>query len=78
MIKLFAKELSKRSDKINVNLNKVGDESFKKYAVTRSAKVLFNPEIYNIRYACAPFGEESRSFIDTIIMVSQPKSFLSK
>ncbi len=78
LITLFAKELLRLSDKINVNLHKVGDESSKKYAVTRSPTVLFNPENYNIRYTGAPFGEESRSFIDTIIMVSQRKSFLSK
>jgi thioredoxin reductase (NADPH) len=78
LIKLFAKELSKLSDKTNENLNKVGDESFKKYAVTRSARVMFSPENNNIRYVCAPFGEESRSFIDTIIMASQHESFLSK
>jgi thioredoxin reductase (NADPH) len=78
LIMLFVKELSKLSDKINVNLHKVGDESSKKYAVTRSPTVLFNPENYSIRYTGAPFGEESRSFIDTIIMVSQRKSFLTK
>lgn len=62
LIMLFVKELSKLSGKINVNLHKVGDESSKKYAVTRSPTVLFNPENYNIRYTGAPFGEESRSF----------------
>jgi len=78
LITLFAKELSKLSDKIIVNFYKVGDDFSKKYAVTRSPTVLFNPEKYSIRYTGAPFGEESRSFIDAIIMISQRKSFLSK
>ena len=78
LINLFTKELSNLSDKINVNLHKVGDELSKKYTVTRSPTVLLNPEKYSIRYTGAPFGEESRSFIDAIIMVSQQKSFLSK
>jgi len=75
---LFAKELSKLSDKIIVNLHKVGDDFSKKYAVTRSPTVLLNPENYSIRYTGAPFGEESRSFIDAIIMISRQDSFLSK
>jgi thioredoxin reductase (NADPH) len=78
LIMLFTKELSKLSDKIIVNFHKVGDEFSKKYNVIRSPTVLFNPEKYNIRYTGAPFGEESRSFIDTIIMVSHQNSFLSK
>ncbi|PNX49815.1 MAG: hypothetical protein BV457_00310 [Thermoplasmata archaeon M9B1D] len=78
LITLFAKELSKLSDKIIVDLHKVGDEFSKKYVVTRSPTVLFNPEKYSIRYTGAPFGEESRSFIDAIIMISNRKSFLSK
>ena len=78
LITLFAKELSKLSDKIIVNFHKVGDDFSKKYAVTRSPTVLFNPEKYSIRYTGAPFGEENRSFIDAIIMISQRKSFLSK
>jgi thioredoxin reductase (NADPH) len=78
LLTLFVKELSKLSDKINVNLHKVGDKFSKKYAVTRSPTVLFNPEKYSIRYTGAPFGEESRSFIDAIIMISNRKSFLSK
>lgn len=75
---LFTKELTKLSNKIIVNFHKIGDDFSKKHSVTRSPTVLFNPELYNIRYTGAPFGEESRSFIDTIIMVSQRKSYLSK
>lgn len=75
---LFAKELSKLSNKIIVNFHKIGDDFSKKHSVTRSPTVLFNPETYRIRYIGAPFGEESRSFIDTIIMISQRNSYLSK
>jgi len=75
---LFVKELVKLSDKITVNFHKIDDDASKKYKVSRSPTILFNPEKYRIRYTGAPFGEESRSFIDTIIMVSQQNSFLSK
>jgi len=78
LIVFFTKEISKLSDKITVNFHKVDDNVSNKYNVTRSPTILFNPLEYNIRYTGAPFGEESRSFIDAIIMVSQRKSFLSK
>jgi thioredoxin reductase (NADPH) len=78
LITLFAKEFSKLTNKIIVNFHKIGDNFSNKYNVTRSPTILFNPLDYNIRYIGAPFGEESRSFIDAIIMVSQRKSFLSK
>jgi thioredoxin reductase (NADPH) len=75
---LFAKELTKLSDKIIVDFHSVGDEFSKKYDVTHSPTVLFNPDEYHIRYTGAPFGEESRSFIDALIMISQRKSYLSQ
>ncbi len=73
----FAKELEKISEKIEVRINDIGDEKSKKYNVLRSPTVLINPEEYKIRYSGAPLGEEGRSFIETIILVSQKESSLS-
>jgi len=75
---LFTKELERLSDKIEVRLNKIGDAASKKYKVTRSPTLLINPEEYHIRYTGAPFGEEGRSFIEAILLVSQKESNLSK
>ncbi len=75
---VFVQELEQLTDKIVVNINKIGEEKSKKYQVNRSPTILFNPEQYHIRYTGAPFGEEGRSFIETILMVSQQKSGLSK
>lgn len=75
---LFTKELEKISDKIGVIINKIGNTKSKKYNVTRSPTILINPEDYKIRYTGSPFGEEGRSFIETIILVSQKQSALSK
>ncbi len=75
---LFCKELEKLSEKIEVHINSIEDPVAKRYNVTRSPTILINPEDYKIRYTGAPFGEEGRSFIETILLVSQKQSNLSK
>jgi thioredoxin reductase (NADPH) len=75
---LFTKELERLTDKIEIHINKIGEEKSKKYNVTRSQTILIQPDLYHIRYTGAPFGEEGRSFIDTIMLVSQRNSGLSQ
>ena len=75
---LFTKELAKLSDAIEVHLNTIGDEQSKRYKVTNSPTVLIQPEHYHLGYIGAPFGEEGRSFIEAIILVSNGDSRLSK
>jgi len=74
----FTTDLGKLSDKIEVKFNLIGDEKSKKYNVTRSPTILINPEEYSIRYTGAPAGEEGKSFIEAIMMVSHRESGLSK
>ncbi|TET46024.1 FAD-binding protein [candidate division TA06 bacterium] len=74
----FTRDLAKLSSKIQVNLNSVADAKSKKYDVASSPTVLINPEQYRIRYTGAPAGEEGRSFIETIMLVSRRQSGLSK
>jgi thioredoxin reductase (NADPH) len=73
----FAQALGTLTDKIEVHLNTVGDKKSKDYMVTRSPTVLLQPQRYKLRYTGAPFGEEGRSFIEAIIMVSRNESNLS-
>jgi thioredoxin reductase (NADPH) len=75
---LFLQELEQLSDKIHAEFHEAGDAASKKYGVTGSPTVMIQPGIYDIRYLGAPFGEEGRSFIEALIMVSQQESFLSK
>jgi thioredoxin reductase (NADPH) len=75
---LFVKELAKISEKIDASFYKLGDKTAKKYNITHSPTVMIQPEKYHIWYTGAPFGEEGRSFINAIIMVSQNNSGLSK
>jgi len=71
---VFSSDIARLSDKISVNVHQIGDEISKKYNVTRSPTVLINPEEYSIRYTGAPIGEEGKSFIEAIVMVSTKDS----
>jgi thioredoxin reductase (NADPH) len=73
----FTQALGTLTDKIEVHLNTIGDKKSKEFNVTRSPTVLISPQRYKLRYTGAPFGEEGRSFIETIIMVSRSESHLS-
>jgi thioredoxin reductase (NADPH) len=73
----FSIDLSRISDKIKVNINMIGDEKSKKYKVESSPTIVINPDQYNIRYMGAPAGEEGRSFMKAIQMVSNSDSGLS-
>lgn len=73
----FATELSEISEKIIVKTFKIGDERSKQMGVTRSPTILIDPDHYRIIYTGAPAGEEGRSFIQTILMVSRDDSMLS-
>lgn len=74
----FCLDLSKLTDKIHTNINVIGEPKSKKYEVKRSPTVLFSPEEYNIRYTGAPLGEEGKSFIQAIMMISNHESGLTK
>ncbi len=74
----FVTELTFLSKKITASFHQVGDETARKYQITRSPTVMIQPEKYRIWYTGAPFGEEGRSFIDAILMVSQQDSRLTK
>lgn len=75
---LFVKELSLISEKITVDFHTLGDDIAKKYNISHSPTVMIQPEKYHIWYTGAPFGEEGRSFIDAILMISQNDSRLSQ
>jgi thioredoxin reductase (NADPH) len=74
---LFSRDLARLSDKIKVNMNTIGDEKSKKYKVEFSPTIMINPEEYYIRYTGAPIGEEGRSFLAAIMMVSKNETGLS-
>lgn len=74
----LAKELQKLSPKIPAFFYSLDDDIAKKYDVSRSPTVLIDPDHYHIRYTGSPAGEEIRSFLDAITMLSLRKTFLSE
>jgi thioredoxin reductase (NADPH) len=72
----FCTDLARLSNKIETNINEIGSPKSKKYKVERSPTILFNPDRFNIRYTGAPIGEEGRSFLEAIMMVSTRESGL--
>ncbi len=75
---IFCMDLARLTDKITTHMNVIGDEKSEKYDVKSSPSILFNPEEFNIRFTGSPIGEEGRSFIEAIVMVSTKESNLSK
>lgn len=75
---LFIKEITTLSTKIKASFHQIGDKTAKKYGIEHSPTIMIQPEKYHIWYTGAPFGEEGRSFVDAIVMVSNNDSQLSK
>ena len=50
----------------------------KKYQVTTSPTLMFDPDHYQLRYLGAPFGEEGRTFLEIIIVLGHGKSNISE
>jgi thioredoxin reductase (NADPH) len=73
----FVSELASLSEKISVRFLSVDSEQAKKLGVIASPTIVIQSEKYQIRFVGAPFGEEGRSFIGAILLVSTNDSGLS-
>jgi thioredoxin reductase (NADPH) len=73
----LVKTFAELSPKIKASFHTVGDEQSRKRGVLRSPTIIISPDKYRIRYTGAPLGEEGRSFLVTVLMVSTGKSILS-
>ncbi|MFP4316011.1 MAG: FAD-dependent oxidoreductase [Desulfovibrionales bacterium] len=74
----FTRDLARLSDKIEVRNHGLTGDAARKHKVDRSPTILISPEKYRIRYTGAPAGEEGRSFIMTLLMVSGGDAQLSE
>lgn len=70
--------IAELSPKIKPSFYTIGDEKSRNRNVFRSPTILIAPDRYNIRFTGAPVGEEGRSFILTILMVSTGNTVLSE
>lgn len=73
----FIEALSETSGNIKSHFYKIGEEQSEKRNVLRSPTILIAPDKYSIRYTGAPVGEEGRSLVMSIIMVSTGKTIIS-
>jgi thioredoxin reductase (NADPH) len=69
--------ISELTDKIKPRFYRIGDETSRRRGVFRSPTILMAPDKYSIRYTGAPLGEEGRSFIMALLMVSTGKTFIT-
>lgn len=74
----FADDLSRLSEKITIESHDLDSDIAREHGVEASPTVLFNPDTYDIRFRGAPLGEEGRSFINTLFLVSLGRSGLSE
>lgn len=73
----FLEGISKLTNKINVKIYNLGDEITKKKKITRFPTILLNPDKYNVSYVGTPLGEEARTLIMAIMLVSTNGTILS-
>ncbi len=74
----FVSDLGKLSPKVQAAFFAIPSEQAEKRKVERSPTLLIAPDTYKIRYTGSPLGEEARTFIETILLVSVGQSGLSK
>ena len=74
----FVTDLGRLSAMIQLEFFAIPSDQAAKREVTRSPTLLISPDAYRIRYTGSPLGEEARTFIEAILLVSAGQSGLSK
>jgi thioredoxin reductase (NADPH) len=65
------------SPKVTLHEYDLSHAMAKKWKVTHSPTLLFDPERYHIRWLGAPVGEEARTFVEALLMMGHGKTDLS-
>lgn len=73
----FCTDLARLSEKISVQESELQNQAKDATDIPRSPTLQINPEEFNIQYIGAPAGEEGRSFIQTLLLVSTGRTDLS-
>ncbi len=74
----FLTGISKTTNKINLKIFRSNDQYAKNKAITRFPTLLLNPDKFKISIVGAPLGEEARTLIMAIVLVSVRGSILSQ
>ncbi|GFK92262.1 Thioredoxin reductase [Fundidesulfovibrio magnetotacticus] len=74
----FLRDLARLSERILVHEHVLGGEEALRHGVTHSPTVLVAPERLRARFVGAPLGEEGRTFLAVLLMVSRGDSGLTE
>lgn len=74
----LCKELSELSEKMNLRHHGLRSKEAKEYGIDTSPVILLNPERYRVRFMGAPLGEEGRSLVAGINIVSHGHGLLAE
>jgi len=66
------------TDKIAIESLPLSHKLAKKWKVHHSPTIVFEPDLYNIHWLGAPYGEEGRTFVELMILLGIGKSNLSE
>jgi thioredoxin reductase (NADPH) len=66
------------SEKISFREVDLQHDLARKYQVTTSPTLMFDPENYQLRYLGAPFGEEGRTFLEILIVLGYGNTNISE
>lgn len=75
---LFMRDVSRLGERIEVEYHELGSDKAEERGVDRSPTLLVQPDEYGLRYTGAPLGEEARTFIEVLMLVSYGQSGLSE
>jgi len=73
----FCTDLARLTDLITVTKHETSSARATELGITASPTLCINPDEYHIRFLGAPLGEEGKSFITTLMLVSLGRSGLS-
>jgi thioredoxin reductase (NADPH) len=74
----FCADLARLDDKITFEKFDIPSKRAEKLGVTASPTLCLNPDDYHIRFLGAPLGEEGKSFITSVVLVSLRMNGLSE
>jgi len=77
-----AREIMKAFQSLSKNIfleeYPISHQEARRWNVERSPTILFDPEVYKIRFVGAPAGEEGRTILETLLLLGTRNSGLSK
>ncbi len=74
----FVRDVARSSELVTARFLDLDSDEARQYGVETSPALLLNPDSCHIRFLGAPLGEEGRSFIQAMLMISTGQSGMSE